>query len=124
MQLSRFLHSLIAMCMISCRTYYYYMTRSLRKKMLVQVMIVLIKLHILDTKKIPKDLYHLKLVMSRIVCLSHKEDVDGISSAALIKAAFKTKSVIILVDYANIILNLQKLALSSATERRIDRFFI
>src|SRR5918912_354915 len=62
--------------------------------------------------------------MSRIVCLSHKEDVDGISSASLIKAAFKTKSVVVLVDYANIILNLQKLALSSATERRIDRFFV
>src|ERR1044071_5639748 len=62
--------------------------------------------------------------MSRIVCLSHKEDVDGISSAALIKAAFKTKSVIVLVDYANIIQNLQKLALSSATERRTDRFFV
>ena len=62
--------------------------------------------------------------MSRIVCLSHKEDVDGISSAALIKAVFKTKSVIVLVDYANIIQNLQKLALSSATERRTDRFFV
>ncbi|MDQ5870464.1 MAG: DHHA1 domain-containing protein [Thermoproteota archaeon] len=40
--------------------------------------------------------------MSRILCLSHKEDVDGISSAALIKAAFKVSSVI-LVDYANLI---------------------
>jgi hypothetical protein len=49
MQLMIFLHSLIAMCMISCRTYY--MTTSLRKKMLVQMMIDLIKLHILDTKK-------------------------------------------------------------------------
>lgn len=63
--------------------------------------------------------------MSRIVCLSHKEDVDGISAAALIKAAFKTKSVtVFLVDYANVIPNLQKLAFSSATEKRIDRFFI
>jgi len=50
MQLSRFLHPyLIAMYMISRRTYY--MTTSLRKEMLVQMMIVLIKLYILDTKK-------------------------------------------------------------------------
>ncbi len=40
--------------------------------------------------------------MSKILCLSHREDVDGISSAALIKAAFKVSSVI-LVDYANMI---------------------
>ena len=37
--------------------------------------------------------------MSRIVCISHKEDVDGISSAILIKGAFKTKSTILL-DYS------------------------
>ena len=46
--------------------------------------------------------------MSRVVCISHREDVDGLSSAALIKAAFKAKSVI-LVDYSNLIYNLQKL---------------
>jgi RecJ-like exonuclease len=61
--------------------------------------------------------------MSAIVCLSHKEDVDGISSAALIKAAFKTKS-IILVDYANIIPKLQDLAASYLSETEIERIFI
>jgi RecJ-like exonuclease len=62
--------------------------------------------------------------MLPIICLSHKEDVDGISSAALIKAAFKSKPVIVLVDYANIVHNLQKLALSSSVEGKVDRFFV
>jgi single-stranded-DNA-specific exonuclease len=44
----------------------------------------------------------LTIFMSRTICISHKEDVDGISSAALIKAAFKVNTVI-LVDYANMI---------------------
>ena len=65
--------------------------------------------------------------MSRVVCFSHREDVDGLSSAALIKAAFKAKSVI-LVDYSNLISNLQKLieslTLSSSSERLFDRVFI
>src|SRR6266516_5620183 len=62
--------------------------------------------------------------MSVIVCLSHKEDVDGISSAALIKAAFRAKH-ILLVDYANIISNLEELAaLSSVAKNKIHRIFI
>src|SRR5918994_3811306 len=66
--------------------------------------------------------------MSRVICLSHREDVDGLSSAALIKAAFKAKSVI-LVDYSNLISNLQKLieSLSSSeskSEPVFDRVFI
>jgi RecJ-like exonuclease len=62
--------------------------------------------------------------MSVIVCLSHKEDVDGVSSAALIKAAFRSKSVI-LVDYANVIANLEELAaISSAPKNRIQRIFV
>jgi RecJ-like exonuclease len=67
--------------------------------------------------------------MSRVVCLSHREDVDGLSSAALIKAAFKAKSVI-LVDYSNLISNLQKLieSLSSSSttgsELVFDKVFI
>ena len=40
-------------------------------------------------------------------CISHKEDVDGICSAALIKAAFDISKVI-LVDYANLIPRLEK----------------
>ncbi len=42
-------------------------------------------------------------------CISHKEDVDGICSAALIKAAFDISKVI-LVDYANLIQRLEKVA--------------
>jgi RecJ-like exonuclease len=64
--------------------------------------------------------------MSRVICLSHREDVDGLSSAALIKAAFKAKS-IILVDYSNLISNLQKLIESLSTsesEPIFDRVFI
>ena len=48
--------------------------------------------------------------MSSIV-LSHREDVDGILSAALIKAVSKTKRTqIVLADYANILSKLQKIA--------------
>ncbi len=43
------------------------------------------------------------------VCISHKEDVDGICSAALVKAAFDI-SKIVLVDYANLISRLEKIA--------------
>ena len=52
--------------------------------------------------KISAYIQSLDNTMSKILCLSHKEDVDGLSSAALIKAAFKVSSVI-LVDYANFI---------------------
>ena len=49
--------------------------------------------------------------MSFLVCLSHREDVDGILSAALIKAAFKSKRTqTVLADYANILSKLQKIA--------------
>jgi single-stranded-DNA-specific exonuclease len=62
--------------------------------------------------------------MSVIVCLSHKEDVDGVSSAALIKAAFRAK-IVILVDYANVISKLEELAaLSSAPKKKIHGIFI
>jgi single-stranded-DNA-specific exonuclease len=39
----------------------------------------------------------------RIICLSHKEDVDGVASAVLIKSAYKSATSVVLVDYANII---------------------
>src|SRR5919109_47421 len=41
------------------------------------------------------------------VCISHKEDVDGICSATLVKSAFDISKVI-LVDYANLISKLEK----------------
>ena len=42
-----------------------------------------------------------KVKKSKIVCVSHKEDADGISSAALIKQAFGGDS--ILVDYPSMV---------------------
>ena len=53
-------------------------------------------------------------------CISHKEDVDGICSAALIKAAFDISKVI-LVDYANLISRLEKVA---AMFDKIEQLFI
>ena len=53
-------------------------------------------------------------------CISHKEDVDGICSAALIKAAFDISKVI-LVDYANLISRLEKVA---AMHDKIEQLFI
>jgi single-stranded-DNA-specific exonuclease len=41
------------------------------------------------------------------VCISHKEDVDGICSATLVKAAFDISKVI-LVDYGNLLSRLEK----------------
>ncbi|MDQ3972058.1 MAG: DHH family phosphoesterase [Thermoproteota archaeon] len=55
--------------------------------------------------------------MSSVVCLSHREDVDGILSAALIKAVSKTKRIqIVLADYANIISKLQKISAAASYE--------
>ena len=62
--------------------------------------------------------------MSITYCISHKEDVDGLSSAILIKSAFK-KCTIILVDYANLINSLRKLVSSlPSVEHGINRIFI
>ena len=53
--------------------------------------------------------------MSSVVCLSHREDVDGILSAALIKAVSKTQRIqIVLADYANIISKLQKISAAAS----------
>jgi RecJ-like exonuclease len=54
------------------------------------------------------------------VCISHKEDADGICSATMIKAAFDVSKVI-LVDYANMIAKLEKIA---ASDGKIERLFI
>lgn len=74
--------------------------------------------------------------MPSIICLSHREDVDGILSAALIKAAFKTKlTQIVLTDYANLLSKLQQISkmvskeiantsltlTTEKNERKIDR---
>lgn len=47
-----------------------------------------------------------------IVCISHKEDADGLCSAAIVKAATGASKVV-LVDYSNIIARLEKVAESS-----------
>lgn len=47
--------------------------------------------------------------MAITLCLSHKEDVDGIASAVLINSAFKTVQTI-LVDYSNLMYRLEKLS--------------
>ncbi|MFY9967769.1 MAG: DHHA1 domain-containing protein [Nitrososphaeraceae archaeon] len=51
------------------------------------------------------------------ICLSHREDVDGLSSAALVKSAFK-ECYVILLDYSNLIRHLKRLSflISSFTE--------
>jgi single-stranded-DNA-specific exonuclease len=54
------------------------------------------------------------------VCISHKEDVDGICSATLVKSAFDISKVI-LVDYANLISKLEKVV---ATFENIEQLFI
>src|SRR5215208_6642676 len=46
--------------------------------------------------------------MTITICISHKEDVDGLSSAILINSVFKKVSVI-LVDYANLVNKLEKM---------------
>ena len=46
--------------------------------------------------------------MKNRFCISHKEDVDGVCSAALIKTAFDV-STVILVDYANMIKTLRSM---------------
>jgi len=46
--------------------------------------------------------------MTITICISHKEDVDGLSSAILISSVFKKVSVV-LVDYANLVNKLEKL---------------
>ncbi|HXG06757.1 MAG TPA: DHHA1 domain-containing protein [Nitrososphaera sp.] len=53
------------------------------------------------------------------VCISHKEDADGVCSATLIKSAFDVSKVI-LVDYANMIPKLEKVAASD----KITQLFI
>lgn len=55
---------------------------------------------------------------SKVVCLSHKEDADGISSAALIRQAFGGDSV--LVDYPGQMEALQKIA----SDEKLKSLFI
>jgi RecJ-like exonuclease len=56
-----------------------------------------------------------------IVCVSHKEDADGICTAAIIKAAVDPSKVI-LADYSNLISKLEKLVASS--DGKIDQLLV
>lgn len=58
------------------------------------------------------------MLLPEIIVMSHKEDVDGLCSAALASAAFNASSVI-LSDYPSLIPKLEKLA-----GKKIDRLFI
>jgi single-stranded-DNA-specific exonuclease len=44
-----------------------------------------------------------------VICLSHREDVDGLTSAALVKSAFRD-CFVILLDYGNLIRHLERLS--------------
>jgi len=62
--------------------------------------------------------------MKNKICISHREDVDGISSAALIKIAFDVNT-IILLDYANMIKTLCSMVSSIRDgTNKIDQLFI
>lgn len=54
-----------------------------------------------------------------VVCVSHKEDADGICSGAIIKAAFDASKVV-LVDYSNLIAKLEKVA----SYDKIEKLFV
>jgi len=55
-----------------------------------------------------------------IICISHKEDADGICSAATVKAATDASKVV-LVDYSNLIRKLEKVAESP---EKIEQLFV
>lgn len=62
-------------------------------------------------------------IILKSICISHKEDVDGIVSAALIQKALKVKS-IFLVDYPNM-LNVLDIVISICNKNNsINRVFI
>ena len=62
--------------------------------------------------------------MAITVCISHKEDVDGISSAILINSVFRNVN-IILVDYAHLINQLTRLLSSlQPVKKGYNRIFI
>lgn len=58
------------------------------------------------------------MLLPEIVVMSHKEDADGLCSAALVSAAFNASNVI-LSDYPALIPKLEKLA-----SKKIDKLFI
>ena len=59
-----------------------------------------------------------KIKKSKIVCVSHREDADGISSAALIKQAFGGET--ILVDYPGMMDSMEPLR----TDQKLKELYI
>lgn len=74
----------------------------------------------MDSKKAPKKTKatKTKTKKTKVVCLSHKEDADGISSAALIREAFGGDTV--LVDYPGQMEALQQIA----SDQKLKTLFI
>src|ERR687892_2341217 len=60
---------------------------------------------------------HFESGVPSVICLSHREDVDGLSSAALVKSAFKD-CYVILLDYSNLIRHLKRLSFLMSNSSR------
>jgi RecJ-like exonuclease len=54
-----------------------------------------------------------------VICLSHREDVDGLSSAALVKSAFKG-CYVVLLDYSNLIRALNRISYLISSTRAAE----
>lgn len=64
--------------------------------------------------------YKPKIYPMSVICISHKEDVDGLCSAVIVKAGAGASKVI-LVDYSNLIRKLEKVAEGAD---KIEQLFI
>jgi single-stranded-DNA-specific exonuclease len=62
---------------------------------------------------------HFESEVPSVICLSHREDVDGLSSAALVKSAFKD-CYVILLDYSNLIRHLKRLSFLISTSAKVE----
>jgi single-stranded-DNA-specific exonuclease len=62
---------------------------------------------------------HFESGVPSVICLSHREDVDGLSSAALVKSAFKD-CYVILLDYSNLIRHLKRLSFLISTSAKVE----
>lgn len=63
---------------------------------------------------------HFESGVPSVLCLSHREDVDGLSSAALVKSAFKD-CYVILLDYSNLLRHLKRLSFLISRSAKEER---
>ena len=63
---------------------------------------------------------HFESGLPSVICLSHREDVDGLSYAALVKSAFKD-CYVILLDYSNLIRHLKRLSFLISRSAKEER---